>query len=513
MAKMKVDTSRLEYFADRLDTVNRRLNSLDGRIDRLYYRCGLLELFKLMSADAGISYSNRLKKCADYLRNTQKDLENTETRIQNQDPLNFSPIQAILTNFRPIIVRPGGILRPIPIPIGPFVPVPHIIPGIIPPFYYPPRPKPWLRPPIFIGTGPILGGILGAIWEDVVTSNWDITFGDGALLNFTKTGEDESAYVKLFAGEAGTSDKLTYGKYKNKGILGDKDHLNVNVKQDKKDYYQYNKDEKWYKGNTTLLEKKAEAKIEGSVIDIGTEGDAGWGKGSAGVKVLTGEAHASASAGLYVYTKDKDGNVVKMFSPGVSAEVGASVAVVEASAEGRIGLGEDNNMLGVYGNAEVEALSAEAKAKIALNAKEIYAGASAEANLAKVSGTAGVSVLGTDVGVSGSLKIGAGAHAEIGFTDGKLKIDVGAAVGIGFDLGLEVDVSGTVDAVTDFAESAWEGVTDFTDKLGDGISDMGKNISKGLSDAGKSIEKGLNDMGKNIQKGAENVGKFFKNLF
>lgn len=60
---------------------------------------------------------------------------------------------------------------------------------------------------------------------------------------------------------------------------------------------------------------------------------------------------------------------------------------------------------------------------------------------------AGVSVLGTDIGVSGAVKVGIGAHAEVGYyTDGKFKVDVGAALGVGVDIGFGY-ISGTVDAV------------------------------------------------------------------
>lgn len=37
-------------------------------------------------------------------------------------------------------------------------------------------------------------------------------------------------------------------------------------------------------------------------------------------------------------------------------------------------------------------------------------------------------MLGTDIGVSGAVKVGIGAHAEVGYTDGKFKVDVGAAL-------------------------------------------------------------------------------------
>lgn len=295
--------------------------------------------------------------------------------------------------------------------------------------------------------------------------------GEGAV--WSTASEDGESFFDVLSGGYSVSAKPDYGKYKDKKVLGDKDHLNVNVDQTKirDEDKQVNPDEKWYKEKATLFETTAQAKVEGSVLDGKIAGSNDWAEGSVEGKLLTGEAHAEASGGLYVYTKNKDGSTKKIFSPGVSAEVGASVAVVQVEAEGRIGLGEDKNMLGVYGDVEAEVLTAEAKAKVALNRKEIYAGASAEADIAKISGSAGVSVLGTDVGVSGSLKVGVGAHAEVGYTDGKLKVDIGAAVGVGFDLGFEVDVSGTVDAVADVAASAWDGVTNAWDSTTDAISD------------------------------------------
>lgn len=285
--------------------------------------------------------------------------------------------------------------------------------------------------------------------------------GEGAV--WSTASEDGESFRDVLSGSYSVSAKPEYGKYKDKKILGDKDHLNVNVDQTKirDEGKQVNPDEKWYKEKATIFETTAQAKVEGSVLDVKIAESNDWAEGSVEGKLLTGEAHAEASAGLYVYTKNKDGSIQKVFSPGVSAEVGASVAVVQVEAEGRIGLGEDKNMLGVYGDVEAEVLTAEAKGKVSanLNGRELFAGASAEANLVKVSGSAGVSVLGTDVGVTGSLKVGIGAHAEVGYTDGKFKVDIGAAVGVGFDLGFEVDVSGTVDAVVAGASSAWDSAT------------------------------------------------------
>lgn len=88
-----------------------------------------------------------------------------------------------------------------------------------------------------------------------------------------------------------------------------------------------------------------------------------------------------------------------------------------------------------------------------------------------------MSVLGTDVGVTGSLKIGVGAHAKAGYTDGKLKVDVGLAAGIGIDVGIEVDVSGTINAVTGAAESAWNATSGFVSDMKDGLSTFASNFS------------------------------------
>lgn len=299
----------------------------------------------------------------------------------------------------------------------------------------------------------------------------------GALSSFVKgeiatktTGQvyekaNGDNYFKFLTGGTSASFKPgKYGQYKDDGAISDSindlsDFLigkNAIPKQKKNPIKQINPDESWYSKKGTIAEIKGEAKIEGSVIDAKASGEAKYAQGEIGAKVLTGEAHASANAGLYIFEKGPDGEVKKVLSPAVMAEVGASVAVLEVAASGRLGLGEDNNMLGVYGKGEVKGGAAEAKAKVSFSKNEVYAGASAEADLLKAEGTAGVSVLGTDIGVSGAVKVGVGAHAEIGYTDGKLKVDVGAAIGVGVDIGFEVDVSGTVDAIAGWAESAWD---------------------------------------------------------
>lgn len=435
MSDIVVDTYKLTQYAQRVSAVNSRIKSLDYRLDSLYRHAGLVDLLNLIMADVLTGYSWRLERCQVYLQGTASDFELAEQQLMKQDPTNFNPLVGYvwydgMRKLGPTDRNPRDIL------------IPNLWPALLPGVLY------------GITESAILlheNGFWKAFWDG------DLSVSDSGTVSMVAS-EDGESYAKFLTGKHSTSVTPGYGSYKDKNILGDSDHLNINRKQDIVEDFgkQINKDEKWYKPKATILEGKVEDKIEGSVLEGQLSGGNDWAEGSVYGKVLTGEAHAGASVGLYVYTKDKDGNTQKLFSPGVSAEVGASVSALEVGADGRIGLGEDKNMLGLYGDANAELLTAEAKAKVALNSKEIYAGASAEADLAKVSATGGVSVLGTDVGVNGSLKVGVGAHAEVGYTDGKLKVDIGAAVGVGFDLGFEVDVSGTVDAVSDAVTSAWD---------------------------------------------------------
>lgn len=54
----------------------------------------------------------------------------------------------------------------------------------------------------------------------------------------------------------------------------------------------------------------------------------------------------------------------------------------------------------------------------------------AEATAAELEGSLGVNVLGGEVGVSGSVSVGVGAHADVGYKDGVFKFDIGASIGL-----------------------------------------------------------------------------------
>ncbi len=169
-------------------------------------------------------------------------------------------------------------------------------------------------------------------------------------------------------------------------------------------------------------------------------------------KFATAEVHAGAHAGLYRYETTSSGEKKKVFSPAVNAEVGASCAAFDGSVNARAG----NKYAGVYGKGNVRALSAEGSAGLDINYHEVHAHASAEADLVKASGSVGGEVLGVRAGVNGSVKIGVGAHADIGYSDGVVKCEIGAALGIGVDVGFEVDIGGAVKSISGAAQSAWD---------------------------------------------------------
>lgn len=80
---IQVDTDKLESYAARLRAVNGRIKSLDSRVDMLYWRAGLFDLWSLMQADYLTSYNWRLARCASYLSDTAVDFNNAERNILN----------------------------------------------------------------------------------------------------------------------------------------------------------------------------------------------------------------------------------------------------------------------------------------------------------------------------------------------------------------------------------------------------------------------------------------------
>ena len=78
---IRVNTDALRDLAWRIDSVNSRLHTIDTRIDGLYRKTKLTDLWSLMHADLGISWSKKLARCVDYLDETAERFDNAEREI------------------------------------------------------------------------------------------------------------------------------------------------------------------------------------------------------------------------------------------------------------------------------------------------------------------------------------------------------------------------------------------------------------------------------------------------
>lgn len=196
-----------------------------------------------------------------------------------------------------------------------------------------------------------------------------------------------------------------------------------------------------------------------AVWSLGDEGSVGLASGSYNVSALKAEAEYSAYAGLYSY----NANGQKHFTPGIGAEIGVGVTAFSATAKGQIG----SEYFNAHGDVSVEAgkVGANAEVNVGLFDKDgkfnpqLGAGVSAEAILAEASASAGLTLAGTKIDAKGSVNFGVGAHANIGLVDGHLSVDIGASLGIGVGVKLDIDMSGTIDAIADSVSSAWDHFT------------------------------------------------------
>ena len=313
-----------------------------------------------------------------------------------------------------------------------------------------------------IGIGKSVLSILGTEYSEDLGDIFGTNSFDVYLAKYV-TEHSENYFLKLEASEeeslkaSGKFSKVNdwlEDKLQKKGLASEDNNttyydVNGNI-IDKKDAPTF------YKRQITLAEIKKQVQASASIYK-GTYDLGDWGE--ANVTVGEAEAHASVSAGLYVIGADGE----KKFSPGVNAEVEASVTAFEAGWENQL-LGDEN--FGLNADAKVTVGKAEAKADATAQIfgsdgkldAQLGASAKAEAIAAEVEGSAGINVLGGEVGVKGSVNVGIGAHADVGYRDGVVKVDIGASLGVGASVALEVDVGGMVDTITDTATAAWEGV-------------------------------------------------------
>lgn len=198
----------------------------------------------------------------------------------------------------------------------------------------------------------------------------------------------------------------------------------------------------------------------------------GWGEGSYSSDFGYAEAHGGISGGFYITRVGEDGKERRVFEPGVQAEIGASVGLWQGKAEGRLG----NEYVAVVGETSASVLEANAQAEMNLGFVDgelaANVSASAEATLVEAEGKVGVDVMGVEGTIGGSVNVGVGAHAEVGYNDGKLTFDIGASLGVGASISAEVDVSGLVDGVSNAVEDISNAASDFADTAREAADDF-----------------------------------------
>ena len=178
---------------------------------------------------------------------------------------------------------------------------------------------------------------------------------------------------------------------------------------------------------------------------------------SSSFDILKFKSNAEIYGGLY-YIDEQTGE--KKLRAAVGAEAGFTLSGF--TAEQKLQLG--SSFLGAYLTTEetVGRIGANGSFVMGLRDAEgnfnptAHAKLQAEAILAEISAKGGAKVLGTDIGVKGSVNFGVGAHAEFGLKDGKFSMDIGASLGIGGSVKLDIDFSGTIDAIKGKAKAIWQ---------------------------------------------------------
>lgn len=75
---IEVNTATLYYYADRLIAVNNRIIQLDERVNNLYKKVGLRDLFNVIKNNSLKSGTYKIRNCSKYLDETASDFENVE---------------------------------------------------------------------------------------------------------------------------------------------------------------------------------------------------------------------------------------------------------------------------------------------------------------------------------------------------------------------------------------------------------------------------------------------------
>ncbi|MGN0621797.1 MAG: hypothetical protein ACI4I9_08010 [Porcipelethomonas sp.] len=204
--------------------------------------------------------------------------------------------------------------------------------------------------------------------------------------------------------------------------------------------------------------------------------DGEYGSHTEEYKINSRSARSVFDAGIYTY--DDDGK--KRVDPRMLFELGAEYVAASGTLSGQLGLGDNHDMLGIYGELKGEAGKVDAKVSSSVGIIDgkfnAYAGFSAEAILAEITGKAGISIFGADIGVEASGNVGVGMKGNIGYKDGVVSAEFGGSLGLGGDIKIEMDVSGVVENIDETVEAVQDAAEFVYDKAVDGINNFSNAI-------------------------------------
>lgn len=97
---INIDNSNIKYNSTKLNTIRKRISSLDSQMARLYWLTGNLDIWRIMQSNTVYKSSNKIKKIVNLLNNTVNEFEATEKAV-NAGGLLLNGLEA-LNGFRPL---------------------------------------------------------------------------------------------------------------------------------------------------------------------------------------------------------------------------------------------------------------------------------------------------------------------------------------------------------------------------------------------------------------------------
>ena len=227
---------------------------------------------------------------------------------------------------------------------------------------------------------------------------------------------------------------------------------------------QYRVGQNWSYGSVALYSKSWKPdRVSVLGVSGGLQNDYAYISG--GVYLLTAKASANFEIGPDHIELSASAEASLLH---VDTAMGASLTAGQALGEGFDWVPDDLVLAGANFTGSADLCKVYAKGKIGAG---YYKGADGKmhldagiqgsigADLCSATGTADVTVLGVNASVTGTVKIGIGAQANLGFEDGKLNVHLGVAFGVGVELGFSLDLSGAVEAGAEMLSDAWDWVT------------------------------------------------------